>query len=182
MESFEFAPSCELRAPLVSGNLFWARSDDLPESFPTFVPDIYTKNSTHPQKRSFKMLPKSVAVVGAGPVGCLAALGLAERGCSVDIYESRKDPRQEETSETIQRSINLAISTRGLTGLRSVNLNQGKVGGDSMDLADMVLADSVPMHARMIHLPNTSKDENGVDVRLDSQEYGINHEVSRKWE
>ena len=133
------------------------------------------------------MLPKSVAVVGAGPVGCLAALGLAERGCSVDIYESRKDPRQEETSETIQRSINLAISTRGLTGLRSVNLNQGKVGGDSMDLADMVLADlvlkdGVAMHARMIHLPNTSKDENGVDVRLDSQEYGINHEVSRKWE
>lgn len=142
------------------------------------------------------MLPQSVVVVGAGPVGCLAALGMAQRGCSVDIYESRKDPQQEETSNQVQRSINLAISTRGITGLRSVSIKRNdfnskskdrvveeeKVGlsqqEETEDLADLVLKDGVAMHARMIHYPNSSKDGNGINVKLDSQEYSINHEVS----
>jgi kynurenine 3-monooxygenase len=32
---------------------------------------------------------RKVAVVGAGPVGCLAALALAKRGWDVEIYEGR---------------------------------------------------------------------------------------------
>jgi kynurenine 3-monooxygenase len=33
--------------------------------------------------------PKKAVVVGAGPVGCLAALALAKRGWSVEMYEGR---------------------------------------------------------------------------------------------
>lgn len=33
--------------------------------------------------------PKKAVVVGAGPVGCLAALALAKRGWSVELYEGR---------------------------------------------------------------------------------------------
>jgi kynurenine 3-monooxygenase len=33
--------------------------------------------------------PRVVAVVGAGPVGCLAALSMAKFGCQVHIYEGR---------------------------------------------------------------------------------------------
>jgi kynurenine 3-monooxygenase len=40
-------------------------------------------SNTHAQPK-----PKAV-VVGAGPVGCLAAAGLAKLGWAVDIYEAR---------------------------------------------------------------------------------------------
>lgn len=36
-----------------------------------------------------KTNPKKAVVVGAGPVGCLAALALAKRGWSVETYEGR---------------------------------------------------------------------------------------------
>ena len=32
---------------------------------------------------------RKVVVVGAGPVGCLAAVALAKRGWHVDLYEGR---------------------------------------------------------------------------------------------
>lgn len=32
---------------------------------------------------------RTVIVVGAGPVGCLAAISLAKMGWNVDIYEAR---------------------------------------------------------------------------------------------
>ncbi|TKY86560.1 hypothetical protein EX895_004709 [Sporisorium graminicola] len=99
-------------------------------------------------------LPERVAVIGAGPVGCLAALAFAQRGCKVDIFESRPDPRTHEAvARASQRSINLALSTRGITGLRSVSLvGLGKFAHTGEDLADLVLQDSVPMRARMIHV------------------------------
>ncbi|PWN46410.1 FAD/NAD(P)-binding domain-containing protein, partial [Ceraceosorus guamensis] len=78
------------------------------------------------------------AIIGGGPVGCLAALGLAERGFQVTMYESRSEAEAQAPS---LRSINLAISTRGLAGLSSV----------SESLASDVLARAVPMRGRMIH-------------------------------
>ncbi|CBQ72521.1 related to BNA4-kynurenine 3-mono oxygenase [Sporisorium reilianum SRZ2] len=99
-------------------------------------------------------LPERVAVIGAGPVGCLAALAFAQRGCKVDVFESRPDPRTHEAvARASQRSINLALSTRGITGLRSVSLvGLGKYAHTGKDLADLVLQDAVPMRARMIHV------------------------------
>jgi len=78
-----------------------------------------------------------VVVVGAGPVGSLLALTLALRGYTVDLYERRPDPRI--TGAPAGRSINLAVSTRGLHALREVGLD-----GD-------VLRESVPMLGRMTH-------------------------------
>lgn len=33
--------------------------------------------------------PRKVVVVGAGPVGCLAAMAFAKQGWSVNLYEGR---------------------------------------------------------------------------------------------
>ncbi|PWN94291.1 FAD/NAD(P)-binding domain-containing protein [Acaromyces ingoldii] len=85
------------------------------------------------------------AVVGAGPVGCLTALGLAQRGYEVDLFDLRDrivaDAHEAQKDPSRQRSINLAISTRGLAGLAAVD----------EALAETVLSSAVPMHARMIH-------------------------------
>ena len=78
-----------------------------------------------------------VAIVGAGLSGCLLATLLAARGLAVDVYERRPDPRA--TGEERGRSINLAISARGLDALSRVGL------------ADQALAAALPMHGRTLH-------------------------------
>ncbi|KAJ1025803.1 hypothetical protein NDA18_004136 [Ustilago nuda] len=116
-------------------------------------------------------LPERIAIIGAGPVGCLAALAFAQRGCKVEIFESRPDPRTHEAiTRSSQRSINLALSTRGITGLRSVSLVG--LGSTDKDLADLVLEDSVPMRARMIHIVTrrATKDQKA-EVKEQSQLY-----------
>jgi kynurenine 3-monooxygenase len=122
----------------------------------------------------------TAAIIGAGPVGCLTAVGLHQRGYDVTLYEIRPEAAFENTQSNA-RSINLAISTRGLTALSSV---------DAV-LTEIVLQNSVPMRARMIHsnTPSggTSKEGAGADkdglVRLDSQRYSDRgqciHSVSR---
>ncbi|KAJ4992695.1 kynurenine 3-monooxygenase [Stagonosporopsis vannaccii] len=82
-------------------------------------------------------------VVGAGPVGALAALYAAVRGHDVEIYELRPDIRDPSTAPLNTKSINLALSERGINSLRQTGLS---------DLADAVLANTVPMHGRMIHV------------------------------
>lgn len=126
-------------------------------------------------------LPERVAVIGAGPVGCLAALAFAQRGCKVDIFESRPDPRTHEAiTRASQRSINLALSTRGITGLRSVSLAGLGVGTNApngMDLADLVLQNSVPMRARMIHVVTRQASANqAAEVKEISQLYSTKGE------
>ncbi|HEX6872728.1 MAG TPA: NAD(P)/FAD-dependent oxidoreductase, partial [Micromonosporaceae bacterium] len=78
-----------------------------------------------------------VAIVGAGLAGCLLACYLARRGYPVTVYERRPDPRNGVVERG--RSINLALSERGLDALRRI------------DLADQVMADALPMRGRMIH-------------------------------
>ncbi|MEU4292161.1 NAD(P)/FAD-dependent oxidoreductase [Kribbella sp. NPDC026596] len=78
-----------------------------------------------------------VAIVGAGLTGSLLACFLARRGLQVTLYERRPDPRIG-TAER-GRSINLAISERGLDALRRIGL------------VDQVMADALPMKGRMIH-------------------------------
>ncbi|KXS10096.1 FAD/NAD(P)-binding domain-containing protein [Gonapodya prolifera JEL478] len=57
----------------------------------------------------------SYVVIGAGPVGLLAALGLAKRGHSVTVYEGREslDQRREE-------SYPIGVNLRGIRALRDV--------------------------------------------------------------
>jgi kynurenine 3-monooxygenase len=83
--------------------------------------------------------PERVAVVGAGLAGCLLATLLARRGLTVDVYERRDDPRRAGAERG--RSINLAISVRGLDAL-------GRVGLD-----ERTLDDALPMRGRTLHSP-----------------------------
>jgi kynurenine 3-monooxygenase len=78
-----------------------------------------------------------VAIVGAGLTGSLLACFLARRGLTVTLYERRADPRTGQVERG--RSINLAISERGLDALRRIGL------------VDQVMADALPMKGRMIH-------------------------------
>ncbi|KAH0827074.1 hypothetical protein J3R83DRAFT_4759 [Lanmaoa asiatica] len=85
---------------------------------------------------------RPVIVVGAGPVGCLAAISLAKMGWNVDIYEARPDLRLPSSKAAAQqRSINLAISSRGIAALRAV---------DPAATARF-LQTVIPMRGRMIH-------------------------------
>src|SRR5262245_55249598 len=77
---------------------------------------------------------KRVAIVGAGPVGCLAAGILAGRGCSVDLYEKRVPCK-----ETAGRTINLSLTPRGIRAL------------DRFGLGDSVRKLSIPMTGRAFH-------------------------------
>lgn len=85
-------------------------------------------------------MTERVAVVGAGLAGCLLATLLARRGIEVTVYERRPDPRV--TGPERGRSINLAISARGLEAL------------DQVGLRDLALSRALPMHGRMVHSPS----------------------------
>src|SRR5262245_23102496 len=91
----------------------------------------------------------TVTIVGSGLAGALLACFLGRDGRRVDLYERRADPRR--GREERGRSINLALSVRGLAGLAAVGL-EGEV-----------LRSAVLMRGRMIH----HKDGN-----LDFQPYG----------
>lgn len=89
-------------------------------------------------------------IVGAGPVGSLLATYLAQIGYSSDLFERRPDMRQSHGSEG--KSINLAVSTRGLYALREIGLE------------DHILNQAIPMRGRMIH---------SITGELNFQPYGI---------
>ena len=63
-----------------------------------------------------------VLIIGAGLCGSLLALRLAQRGFKVELYESRPDLRT--TDISAGRSINLALSNRGLKALRLCEMEE----------------------------------------------------------
>lgn len=81
-------------------------------------------------------MPKFV-LVGSGLAGGLLAAYLGRRGYDVELYERRADPREGNTVGG--RSINLALSTRGIHAL------------EQLGIADEVLRHAIPMPGRMIH-------------------------------
>ena len=80
---------------------------------------------------------ETVSLIGAGLNGPLLALGLVKRGFRVDIYERRPDMRRVRTSAG--RSINLALSTRGIHALAQAGL------------WDEMRKIIIPMKGRMMH-------------------------------
>ena len=103
----------------------------------------------------------TVVLVGAGLGGSLMAILLGRAGYAVRGFELRPDPRA--GPPVGGRSINLALSARGLHALERVGL------------ARDVLAMAVPMRGRMIHAQ---------DGRTAFQPYGttaeqVNNSVSR---
>jgi kynurenine 3-monooxygenase len=81
-------------------------------------------------------VPKFV-LIGSGLAGGLLATFLGRRGHEVELYERRADPR--EGNMVGGRSINLALSTRGIHAL------------EQLGIADEVLRHAIPMPGRMIH-------------------------------
>ncbi|KAF2192105.1 kynurenine 3-monooxygenase [Zopfia rhizophila CBS 207.26] len=89
-------------------------------------------------------MPQKTVIVGAGPVGSLAALYAAVRGDEVGIYELRPDLRDPETTPlNFAKSINLALSERGINSLRETGI---------LEIEQAVLGETFPMHGRMIHV------------------------------
>jgi kynurenine 3-monooxygenase len=82
-------------------------------------------------------MSKKHIISGAGLAGSLLSVLLAKRGMKVDIFEKRNDMRTQDMSAG--RSINLALSARGLEALELAGLKSAA--------NDMMM----PMKGRMIH-------------------------------
>jgi kynurenine 3-monooxygenase len=83
------------------------------------------------------MTKQKVIIIGAGLAGSLLAIYLAKRGIEVEIYEARGDMRKAEVAAG--RSINLALSDRGIAALREIGMDE------------YMLSEAVPMFGRMVH-------------------------------
>ncbi|MBT3179520.1 MAG: FAD-dependent monooxygenase [Candidatus Marinimicrobia bacterium] len=97
------------------------------------------------------MNKEKITCIGAGLAGPLMASYLAQQGYTVDIYEQRSDLRK--VTQSAGRSINLALSARGIHALKEVGIY------------DQIKPFTIPMKGRMIH------DKNG-ETHL--QAYGQN--------
>jgi len=84
---------------------------------------------------------QNITIIGAGLAGSLLAVYLARRGFKVDVFEKRPDPRKDPTLVRAAegRSINLALSARGIHALKEVGIY------------DEIAKLSIPMYGRMVH-------------------------------
>ena len=80
---------------------------------------------------------EKITVVGGGLSGPVMAMYLAKKGIRVDIYERRPDMRKENISAG--RSINLAISKRGIAALEEIGVFH------------KISSQIIPMYGRKIH-------------------------------
>src|SRR6478672_4383290 len=83
---------------------------------------------------------KDVHIIGAGLVGSLLAIYLRKRGYDVHVHERRPDMRAH--SMQAGRSINLALSDRGIRALEEVGI------------MDDIRKIAIPMHGRLMHHPD----------------------------
>ncbi|MFI8294254.1 FAD-dependent oxidoreductase [Streptomyces sp. NPDC085614] len=99
---------------------------------------------TAPSSSTVASIPASrsrrprVVIVGAGPVGCLAACLFSAHGYIVELVEKRPDPRVYGTGSS-GRTINLSVSPRGVNALTALGCQ------------DALLKAAVPMDRRIIH-------------------------------
>ncbi|MCX7547930.1 NAD(P)/FAD-dependent oxidoreductase [Xanthomarina sp. F1114] len=80
---------------------------------------------------------QNVLIIGAGLCGSLLALRLGQRGYNVTLMEMRPDLRKVDIS--VGRSINLALSDRGINAMKLVGLEE------------KVKPLCIPMNGRMLH-------------------------------
>lgn len=86
---------------------------------------------------------KNILIVGAGLCGSLLALRMAQKGFKVTVVEKRPDLRT--TVLDAGRSINLALSNRGIRALKTAGIE---------DEVNKLL---IPMTGRMIHEKSSGK-------------------------
>ncbi len=82
-------------------------------------------------------MKKEITIIGAGLVGSLLSIYLSKRGYKVVIFERRKDMRQQKMQAG--RSINLALSDRGIKALEEVGI------------MEEIRKIAIPMHGRQMH-------------------------------
>lgn len=82
-------------------------------------------------------MEKKVTIIGAGLVGSLLSIYLSKQGYQVKIFERRSDMRKQKMSAG--RSINLALSDRGIKALNEVGLMEA------------IREIAIPMHGRQLH-------------------------------
>ena len=87
-------------------------------------------------------MKKEITIIGAGLVGSLLSIYLSKRGYKVAIYERRPDMRKEKM--IAGRSINLALSDRGIRALEEVGI------------MDEIRKIAIPMHGRQMHYADGS--------------------------
>ena len=102
-----------------------------------------------------------ILVIGAGLCGSLLALRLAQRGFKIEVYESRSDLRTSDISAG--RSINLALSDRGLKALRLCGMEE-----KAREIC-------IPMYGRLIH----DKDGNIFSSNYSGRENEYINSISR---
>ncbi len=89
------------------------------------------------QKKETCLTGRQAVIIGAGLVGSLLSVYLCKRGYNVKIYERRTDMRKADL--IAGRSINLALSDRGIKALEEVGL------------MDEIRKICIPMHGRFMH-------------------------------
>jgi len=80
---------------------------------------------------------QKIQIIGAGLCGSVLAIRLGQLGFDVDVFEKRSDMRLENADRG--RSINLALSERGIRALELIGMES------------IVKSDGIPMQGRMIH-------------------------------
>jgi kynurenine 3-monooxygenase len=108
-------------------------------------------------------MKKKVTVVGAGLTGPLLSIFLSKRGYDVKLFEARPDSRK--TNIYAGKSINLALSERGINALRELNL---------FDTVEPYL---IPMKGRMVHKADGSLYFAPYSVRPDEFLYSVSRGV-----
>jgi len=82
-------------------------------------------------------MAEKINVIGGGLAGSLLSICMAKRGFEVNLFERRPDMRKNRISAG--KSINLALSTRGLKALEQVGLDKE------------IMKEAIPMYGRTIH-------------------------------
>lgn len=82
-------------------------------------------------------MKEKITIIGAGLSGSLLAVLLKKRGYEVELFERRPDLRT--TDISAGRSINLALSSRGLRALAHVGMEE------------KVMKTTIPMKGRLLH-------------------------------
>jgi len=97
---------------------------------------------------------KNIAIVGGGLVGSLLSTYLSRQGAIVSVFDKRSDIRLD--SNSAGRSINLALSNRGINALSTIGVSQA------------ILKIAMPMYKRVMH---------SLDGVLTEQQYGKKSEA-----
>ncbi len=82
-------------------------------------------------------MQEKINIIGGGLSGSLLAIYLAKRGYKIDLFERRPDMRKNKISAG--KSINLALSIRGLLALKNIGLDEE------------IMKDAIQMPGRMMH-------------------------------